>query len=401
MRVLHVLDHSLPLHSGYTFRTLKIIEGQRQQGIETLQVTGVRQGQVTCDIESSHGMDFIRTPPLADWEKIPLLQQWFSILALRATIDRIVKEHKPDYMHVHSPVLNGLAALPVAKKNKIPVLYEIRAFWEDAAVDHGTHKQDGLRYRFSRALETYMVKKAQHVTTICEGLKQDLVKRGISEDKITVVPNAVDHEEFTKQKVDQALKQQILDKYNLNEKYVIGFIGSFYAYEGIDLLLEATAKLKSQIERLRVILVGGGPEEDAIKQKIKDLKLEEIVYMLGRVEHEKVATYYEVCDLCVYPRKRMRLTELVTPLKPLEAMARGVPVLASNVGGHKELINSNETGFLFEAEDVTSLEKAILKCKYNSKPVEVIFRAKNYILEQRNWKTTTKVYKDVFEQCAS
>lgn len=400
MRVLHVLDHSLPHQSGYTFRTMRIIQCQREQGYDTSHVTGPKQGQVAHDLETENDLTFRRSRPLSGLKALPILRQVYTIVHLRRAIKKAIAMEKPDVLHVHSPVLNGLAALNLAKKHKLPIVYEIRAFWEDAGVDHGTHKANGLRYRLSRALESYIIKKANHVTTICQGLKSDLLKRGLHDSKITVIANGVDKSFFDKHQVDEALKKQIIQKYGLKDKFVIGFIGSFYAYEGLDLLIEAIARARASLGRFAVLLVGGGPEYDSIVALVKKLKLEDVVHLPGRVAHEQVATHYAVCDLCVYPRKKIRLTDLVTPLKPLEAMAQGVPVLASDVGGHKELITHGRTGFLFEAENLDSLCAALIQCKTQNRPMDVIFKAQNYILEERNWKKTTKPYEQIFKKAS-
>lgn len=402
MRVLHVLDHSLPLQSGYTFRTLKILQHQRKMGIETFHLTGIKQGKSGATVEVINGLTFYRTPLPHRWlTSAPVIKQWVAVSYLKERLQSVIKEVKPDVIHAHSPVLNGLAALKVAKTLKIPVVYEIRALWEDAAVDHGTHRANSLRYKLIRALESKMVHKAQHVTTICEGLKKELLERGLARDRITVIPNAVDFQGVLKQKNWHERQEQLLQELGLKHKFVLGFIGSFYTYEGLDILLEAVHSLKKTLPQLRVLLVGGGPQERQLRQKIDNLNLQQEVVMIGRVPHEEVGLYYELCDYCIFPRKKMRLTDLVTPLKPLEAMARGVPVLASNVGGHRELIQDQTTGFLFESDSVTNCAQAIYTAVSNSKPMEVIFKARNYVIEQRSWESSTQHYQAVYEKALS
>src|SRR5207253_1226453 len=135
---------------------------------------------------------------------------------------------------------NALPALKVGRRLGIPVVYEVRAFWEDAAVDHGTTREGSARYRVSRWLETRALRRAQHVFTICEGLRADIVARGLPQSKVTVIPNAVDVEAFGPGGApDEALKSRL----GLAGASVIGFIGSFYAYEGLDLLLDAMPAL--------------------------------------------------------------------------------------------------------------------------------------------------------------
>jgi PEP-CTERM/exosortase A-associated glycosyltransferase len=395
MKILHILDHSIPLHSGYTFRTKAILEQQRKLGWETFHVTSPKHSAPTAAIESVDGFTFYRSAqPLGLFAKLPILNQWAIVLSLAKKLDEVIPEIKPDVLHAHSPALNGLAALKVAKKYKIPLVYECRAFWEDAAVDHGTSTEGGLRYYLTKWLETYVFKRADAVTTICEGLRSDIASRGIPAEKITVIPNAVDIERFSyKVKPDQQLRTQL----SLQNKTVLGFIGSFYAYEGLPLLLEALPTILLNKPEIRLLLVGGGPQEALIKQKTKELGLEEAVIFTGRVPHERVQDYYNQVDIFVYPRLSMRLTDLVTPLKPLEAMAQGRLVVASDVGGHKELIQNNNTGCLFKAGDTNDLATIVLRLLDTSEQWDRFRVAgRNYVESNRNWMKSVANYESVY-----
>src|SRR4051812_28422311 len=191
MRILHVLDHSIPLQSGYTFRTLAILREQRAIGWETLQLTSPKQYGGQGNEEAVEGWHFYRTPVVSSmWSKIPLAREVRLMAQTTKRMAEIVREKKPDLIHAHSPVLNAIPALRVGRRFGIPVVYEVRAFWEDAAADHGTARQGGLRYRLSHAVETYAMRRADAVTTICEGLRKDIVARGIPAERVTVIPNA-------------------------------------------------------------------------------------------------------------------------------------------------------------------------------------------------------------------
>lgn len=395
MRILHVLDHSIPLHSGYTFRTRAILEQQRKLGWETFHITGVKQGRSDSHKELVDGLEFYRTKQSGSiLYKAPVLNQYATILDLEKRLLDVAKEVKPDVLHAHSPSLNGVAALRVGKKLNIPVVYEIRAFWEDAAVDHGTTTEGSLRYKITRALETYVVKNAGHVTTICAGLRQDLITRGISGNKITLIPNAVHPETF---KFDQSANSELISKLELEDKTILGFIGSFYAYEGLDLVLNALAKIKEQIADVHLLLIGGGPQEKNLKQQVKDLHLESIVTFTGRVPHSEVQDYYNLMDILVYARHKMRLTDLVTPLKPLEAMAQGKIFIASDVGGHKELIEDGVTGTLFKADDIDSLIATINRLIANKDSWQKLKEnGREFVENVRSWENSVANYKDIY-----
>ncbi|WP_252729130.1 MULTISPECIES: TIGR04063 family PEP-CTERM/XrtA system glycosyltransferase [Aliiglaciecola] len=397
---MHILDHSIPLHSGYTFRTRSILNQQRARGWETCHVTSAKQGICEAEIEDVDGLRFYRTkPPTGLSSKLPVLNQLSLVNPLRDRILEAIEIEKPDILHAHSPALNGLAAIKAANKTGLPLVYEIRAFWEDAAVDHGTCKEGDLRYRLTQKMETHVVNKANAVTTICQGLRQDLLARGIADSKITVIPNAVNIEQFNIiTERNQALEKQ----YNLNNKVVLGFLGSFYGYEGLDLIVAALPQILKTIPNAVFLLVGGGPQEQNLKNQIKQLGLQEHVIMPGRVPHSEVDKYYSLVDLLVYPRKPMRLTELVTPLKPLEAMAQGKLVLASDVGGHKELIEDGKTGWLFDSGNIDALANTAIKVLSNrdSWPA-MVENGRNFVMQIRNWKNSVANYQSIYENLLS
>jgi PEP-CTERM/exosortase A-associated glycosyltransferase len=354
MRILHVLDHSIPLHSGYTFRTAAILREQRALSWETFHLTSPKQGRAAADFEDVDGLRFYRTPVPPSGP--PIINELCQIKATETRLEQLARELRPDILHAHSPVLNAIPALRVGRRLGIPVVYEIRAFWEDAAVDHGTTREGSLRYQLTRALETWVLRRVDHAFTICEGLRKDIVGRGISADKVTVIPNAVDIEGF---QLSGAPDANLKSRLSLDGTTVIGFIGSFYAYEGLDLMLEALPIMLEKRPELRVLLVGGGPQETNLKAQTERLGVADKVIFTGRVPHSDVSRYYDLIDLLVYPRHSMRLTELVTPLKPLEAMAQGRIFVASDVGGHKELIRDGETGFLFPSGNCSALAQTV------------------------------------------
>jgi PEP-CTERM/exosortase A-associated glycosyltransferase len=390
MKILHVLDHSLPLHSGYTFRTEAIIREQMRLGWTPFMLTTPKHGACSVGFEEFEDLKFYRT--IASGRE-SLVQQ---MNATRRRILELCKSLQPDIVHAHSPVLNAIPAWAARFSTGIPFVYEVRAFWEDAAVDHGTTHEGSPRYRLSRALESWAMKKADAVTTICDGLRKDIVARGLSERKVTVIPNAVDSASFV---FDPPVDNQAVDRLGLQEKVVLGFVGSFYHYEGLHLLLEALQCLGDERLRLKLLLVGGGSEEAFLRQEVQRLGLDDVVIFTGRVPHAEVERLYALIDILVYPRIPIRLTELVTPLKPLEAMAQGRVVLASDVGGHRELIRHGENGFLFKSGDVASLCESIRKLISNREQWSVIrSQARRYVDSERTWTHSVSRYSHVYQQ---
>ena len=394
MRILHVLDHSIPLHSGYTFRTLAILREQRRLGWETHHLTSPKHTAPCGDEETVDGWVFHRTPA-ARASSLPGLAENALMRATQHRLHGLAQRLQPDAIHAHSPVLNAIPALRVGKRLGIPVFYEVRAFWEDAAVDHGTTTEGSLRYRATRALETRALKQAAHVFTICEGLRGDIVARGIPPSKVTVIPNAVAIDDFEPGGAPDAALQQRL---GLAGATVLGFIGSFYAYEGLDLLLDALPALLQRRPELRVLLVGGGPQDAALKAQAQALGVADKVVFTGRVPHDQVQRYYDLIDVLAYPRRSMRLTELVTPLKPLEAMAQGRLLVASDVGGHRELIRHGETGWLFEAGSAAALTDTVDQLlARRAQWANLRAAGRRFVERERNWAASVARYRPVYE----
>jgi len=394
MRILHILDHGLPLQSGYTFRTRAILKSQMRRGWEVAAVTGPRHGASAVAEETLDGIDFFRTPVPRNWASP--LGELNEISAFARRIDLAVEQFKPDILHAHSPVLDAVAGLRVAKKRKLPFVYEIRAFWEDAAVGNGTGREGSLRYRATRALETWAVRKADAVAVICEGLRRDLVARGIDEAKIFVSPNGVDLEMFgTPLPYDRALAQSL----GLEGAEVIGFIGSFYDYEGLDDLIAAMPMLVASRPRAHLLLVGGGPMEDALRAQAAASTVSGHIRFIGRVPHGEVDRYYSLTDVLAYPRKRMRLTDLVTPLKPLEAMAQRRLVAASDVGGHRELIRDGETGTLFAPGDPCAMARSLDGLLADRDVWDARReRGRAFVETERNWSVNVGRYAPVYQK---
>ncbi len=397
LSVLHVLDHSIPLHSGYSFRTRAILEQQRALGWFTWHITGPKHYGTNASEEEVDGLHFYRCMPLPGWQaRAPVLNQLAVVHRLERRLMQVIAKVQPDLIHAHSPALNGLAALRVARRWRLPVVYEVRALWEDAAVDHGTTRPGSVRYRLTSALETYVLRRVDAVTCICEGLRGNIVARGIPAKRITVIPNAVDPARF---RFDLPRDGVLATQLGLDgDATVLGFIGSYYGYEGLELAVRALGAIRRRYPRVRLLLVGGGPQEESLRRLVHELGLADAVLFAGRIPHDRVARYYSLVDVFLYPRLPMRLTELVTPLKPLEAMAQGRLVVASDVGGHRELIRDGENGFLFPAGSVDGVVEGLAHClSAVERWPEIRATARHFVETERNWTVSVGRYAGVYQ----
>ncbi len=397
MKILHILDHSLPLHSGYTFRSQNIFRAQQKMGYGPVVLTSPKheeslKGQAVFS-EQINNIRYYRTGPLKT-SRLPLVSELTLMHVLYHRILEIASVEKPDIIHAHSPVLNAIPAIKAARKLGLPVVYEIRAFWEDAAVDHGTYRENSWKYRLTKFIETKVCKRSDHIAILCNGLKNDLINRGLPEEKITPVFNGINPEDFRQVSPDS----EYLEKWNLENRKIIGFIGSFYRYEGLDLLVKAFAKIADRYPDLMLLLVGGGEMKKELAQLASHSGISDRLVMPGRIPHERIAGIYAMIDILCYPRYSMRLTELVTPLKPLEAMAMGKALVASDVGGHRELIKDNETGLLFSSGNADALASRIENIM-NSRELEKSLQTNGFewVRKYHTWAFTTSVYKNIYQ----
>lgn len=392
-RILHVLDHSLPLHSGYTFRTRAILKSLRAAGMEVRGITGARHSKDGPAIEEVEGLTFHRVSDIPSGP--PGLREWREIESLRKGIEELAADWRPDILHAHSPALCGMAGLRAARRLGLPFVYEIRAFWEDAAVGNGTGREGSLRYRLTRSLENRVVAGADAVFTICAGLRDDLVARGHDSAKIDLSPNGVDLTLFGDAPPrDGALAEAI----GIGRGPVIGFIGSFYDYEGLDDLIAAMPLLHEHHPAAQLLLVGSGPMDEALRAQAAASSAGETIVFTGRVPHSEVERYYSLVDVLAYPRKKSRLTDLVTPLKPLEAMAQQRIVAASDVGGHRELIEDGVTGLLFPPDDPPAIAAALARFideKYRWPGMREAGRI--HVAENHDWARNIDRYRAVYQ----
>jgi len=365
-------------------------------GWDTQHITSPKQGKSSGPTEQVDGLLFHRSGELTGIRsRLPVVNQYAVVQGLSERLEQVAREVRPNLLHAHSPSLNGLAALKIGKRLGLPVVYEVRAFWEDAAVDHGTSSEGGLRYRLTRALETHVLRRADAVTTICEGLRGAIInERGVPAERVSVIPNAVDISRFQPNpQPDPALALEL----GLDQGPVVGFIGSFYAYEGLDLLISALPRLIERAPDVRLLLVGGGFQDQPLRQLCSKLGLQDRVVFTGRVPHQQVGRYYDLVDIFAYPRHSIRLTELVTPLKPLEAMASGRLVVASDIGGHRELIDDRKTGYLFPAGDRDALADTLAELLESRQQWPTLKQnGRNFVEHQRNWAKSIQGYAPIY-----
>jgi PEP-CTERM/exosortase A-associated glycosyltransferase len=311
---------------------------------------------------------------------------------LQAAVVQAARETSAELIHAHSPLVVGWPAAWAARSLGLPLVYEVRALWEDAAVDQGKTRPGSLRYRLTRALETRLLRRAEAVVTICDGLREEISARLGATGHVHVVQNGVDSAKF------RPVAPQSFAVGPIGEgDPVLGYIGSLFRFEGVQVAVEAMRKIVQEVPRARLLVVGGGEMSAELAARVRELGLEGHVHMAGRVPHGEVERFYARSDVLIYPRISKRITEMVTPLKPLEAMAMGKPVLVSDVGGLKE-IAPRGTAEWFRAGDPGDLaERAVGLLQDLARSRALGEAARGHVERERDWRKMAAGYLAVYE----
>jgi PEP-CTERM/exosortase A-associated glycosyltransferase len=407
MRVLHLLHRSVPGTHGYAIRSREIVTKQLEKGLEPLVVTSPSQSPLgELDAEQSEYIDGVRyfrtcgnilSPTQEVQDKSPVkaalrvLQNFF----LLKTALRVARAYRPAVIHGHSPFTCGLVANTVAKRENIPSIYEMRGIWEDSHSGRGKFSEKSLRYRVVRTLDDKALRGADLCCAIGNALKTEIVSRGISGDRVFIVPNGVDVKAFT----PHPPSEDVQNRLGLHGKLVFGYIGYFFNYEGLDLLVQAMIRLAPQLPDLALLLVGDGELMPDLRKMVADAGISDRVVFTGRVPHKDVTDFYRICDFMVLPRRDTRETRLVTPLKPLEIMAMGKPLIASDVGGHLEMVEDGRNGLLFKSEDVSDLASKCANLAGNRDlRMDLGTRAREWVEANRDWRVLVNRYISAYEK---
>lgn len=403
MKILQVLEHSKPSLTGYTIRSDYIIQNLLENNHQIAVVTSPFQRTASRDIrDNCENIDNIKyyrsyrdlTKSDSDIKKIA---SWFAaFMNYKKMIKNCCAIEQPQIIHSHTSYFNGFAALSSSRLFSIPLLYEIRGFRADSEVINEGLDPTSWKYKLTNYLEIRTALKANNVVAISEGIKQELVANGIRGEKIFVVPNGVDTRKFS----PTAKSERIIKKYSLRNCKVLGFIGTIRKIEGLRLVVEILSEIISQIPGLKLLLVGGGDEIDALKQLAKKYFLEKHIVFTGRVPHEEVLEYYSVMDILLYPRVNAKVNHMVTALKPLEALSLEKAVLASDVGGMQELVVKDRTGLLFECDNKKDLlDKCLTLLRNDELRLSLGKDARKWIKENRDWSIIIQKYNRIYQQC--
>jgi len=398
--ILHILERSIPYISGYTIRSRAIIETLKKQGWHSVVVTSPRHKDFEQIAEEINGVLYIRCPSSIQKITTPTLlykvfEFVFSSHALEKAIIKVCNEHKPRVIHAHSFYPLKASAYHAARKFGIPYIYELRGLLEESGVTRGWSEK-GWRYRLIQHFDNYNLIRADAIVTISQTLKTEVMQRGVPESKIVVVPNGVDTQDFKPIEPDYELAAQLG---LLDNILVIGYIGSLVRWEGLENLLYAFSSILRTTKNVKLLIVGDGPLRSDLLKLCDQLGINSFTIFTGQIAHENIKRYYSICDVLVLPRTKARVNALVTPLKPLEIMAMGKPLIASDLPALREIVISRQTGVLVEPDDPNKLAEAILYLLDDPQERKRLgANARAWVVENRDWSNIVSIYHEVYKK---
>jgi len=407
--ILHLLRWSMPFLSGYTIRSHYILLHQKKM-INPLALTSSDfilknepdriEDVIYYRMPLTIGARLFYQPKLFKKVKISGLYGWINRSILKRpkrTIKKIVKDKKIDIIHGHTPYAFAKWGEYVARKVKIPFIYEVRGFWEDTSVGLGRYRENSFKYKKVQKRETKLMKKADMVITLGFSMKEELIRRGLEEERIAIVPNAVDTEKLIPIELNQDLKKKL----GIMDYFVIGYVGTIRKIEWIEGLIRAMKLILNKMNNVVLLLVGNCSKRyhKELLNIIKDLNLSNNILFIGQIPKENVNEYYSIIDINVIPRYNTRVNRLVTPLKPLEVMSMAKVVLTSDLPALKELVKPGISGDLFKTGDYKDLANKIIKYLRNpSARKELGIKARQFVEENYDWSIIATKYKDVYKK---
>jgi glycosyltransferase involved in cell wall biosynthesis len=401
-RVMHLVSASLPYRTvGYTVRTQSVARSQAEVGLEPHVVTraGFPGNEGPAGAPSDQSIDGIPYHHLLPDLRTGRPDRGLTAGAKAAVA--VLEAIRPAVIQPASNHLMAQSALALARPMGIPVVYEVRGFWEDSwAAEQGLGESEATetdRYVMTVAAETAAMQEADAVVTLSEAMRQEIIGRGCDPAKVVVVPNAVEAERFAPARRDDALGRRLGIE---SGDPVVGYVTSLTAYEGIGVLLDAVASLRPRFPSIRALIVGDGPERTSIEERARELGLDRgTLVMPGRIPHDEIARYYSLIDVFVVPRIASRVTELVSPLKPFEAMALARPIVVADLRALREIVTPGETGLIYPPGDAAALAESI-RSLLDDPDVRARLgaNAREWVLANRTWSANGRRYRELFER---
>ncbi len=406
MKILHILDISQPhRQSGYSLRSQYIINTQKALGFDPVVLTRWGKPEQLVDgVEYIDDVRYLRNTSEAYAMRMgnrlgktdtPRICRVGQAHHFRKRVARAIETEKPDVLHAASPGRNAQVAIDVGHRYGLPVVYEVRGLWYDSGVAQGMLVPDSEAYRQQHAQHVDAMRQADAVVTLSEVLKAECIREGVDEEKIGVVPNGVAVEQY----VPKNRAGELANRLGIElGDVVLGYIGLVRSLEGLRLLLLASEVLRRRYANLKVLIVGGGRDLPALQREAHERGLADVVIFTGEIPHAQIAAYYAMLDVFVIPRTRSRVTELVTPMKPYEAMAMEKAVVVSDVAALTEVVTDGKTGRVFVADDVESLTQTCVELIENpALRMQLGQQGREWVRSEHAWARVVNGYGEIYK----
>lgn len=402
-RVFYLLHNSLPHNSaGYATRTHGLLRALNESGWD---VDGVTRLGYPYDMPGKEqltdvplrdeidGVDYLRLLQGHEVEKKNPL--YFYVQRYRAALQDFAKQERPAIIHAASNHWNGLTAVAAARELGLPSIYEVRGLWEVTRGSRNPEWAESNMFKYIARMEADAARGATKVFTITNALRDEMIARGVDGEKITVLPNGVDSSRFTPIERDEALAHDL----GVQGKTVIGYVGSILDYEGLELLIDAAAALSAERSDFHVLFVGDGAELERFSDRVREENLEDVITFTGRVPHEDVERYYSLVDIAPFPRLPLPVCEMVSPLKPFEAMAMGKAVIASDVAALAEIVTPGVNGFLHAKGDAHALRIELVRLLDDPQlRARIGEQARQWVVQNRDWTQIARTVEETYAE---
>lgn len=397
-RVLHCVTNALPYtQAGYTVRTHRIVTAQKELGLDPHVVTSwgwpMLQGHADATpYDELDGIPYHRLLP--DGRGDMPFETRGRIIRGADRITELVKQLRPQVLHAATDHRNGSVAHAVRDRTGTPFVYEVRGFLEETWASRDPENRVGSqRHVLQREREAFLMNAADAVVTLAETMAVEIVERGVPREKIYLAPNAVDDSLLEAQYDAEAFRRS----FNIGrDEIVVGSVSSIVAYEGFATLLNAAALMRDQGAPVRVLIVGDGTERDNLLELVDQLSLADAI-LPGRVGPDEALQAQAAIDIFVCPREDLRVCRLVTPLKPVEAMALGKPVVLSDLPALSELVGSDGAGLLVAPGDPAELAKALSGLREDPERRAAMGEAgRAEVAAKRTWSRVAETYRDLY-----
>ncbi|MEV4217192.1 glycosyltransferase [Nonomuraea sp. NPDC049725] len=400
-RVVHLVTNALPYtQAGYTVRTHRIVTAQKAAGLDPHVVTSwgwpMLQGHAdAAPYEEIDGIPYYRHMPDGHGE-VPFEMHGRMVRGADA-VTTLVAQLRPQVLHAATDHRNGSVAHAVRERTGTPFVYEVRGFLEETWASRDPVRIGSQRHVLQREREAFLMNEADAVVTLAETMAAEIVERGVPRERIHLAPNAVDDALLTAHYDGASFRREM----GIGDKeIVVGSVSSIVAYEGFATLLRAAALLRDEGAPVRVLLVGDGTERANLLELVEELDLTTAI-LPGRVGPDEALQAQDAIDIFVCPREDLRVTRLVTPLKPVEAMALGKPVVLSDLPALSELVGSDGAGMLVAPGDPEALAKALAGLAQDpAKRAEMGEAGRAEVAAKRTWSRVAETYQALYRSLA-